>query len=68
MRVGAGGIAYQVIGRSPIDRLFAGGQFSTDLIWEDSSCARFLRRLASFSRPILFDPTSFGGSDHTDPA
>lgn len=60
-----GGIAYQVVGAGPTDLvLFAGAQYPIDLIWESPACARLLQRLASFSRLILFDPTSFGASDH----
>jgi pimeloyl-ACP methyl ester carboxylesterase len=62
-----GDIAYQVIGSGPIDViLFAGAEFPIDLIWEAPECARFLERLSSFSRLILFDPAGFGGSDPAD--
>jgi class 3 adenylate cyclase len=45
---------------------FAGAEFPIDLIWEAPECTRFLERLASFSRLILFDPAGFGGSDPAD--
>src|SRR5438132_4628506 len=35
------------------------------LFWEEPSCARFLKRLASFSRLILFDKRGTGSSDRS---
>jgi pimeloyl-ACP methyl ester carboxylesterase/class 3 adenylate cyclase len=57
-------IAYQVIGEGPIDVVFVMGWVShLDYFWTEPSFARFLRRLASFSRLILFDKRGTGLSD-----
>jgi len=57
-------IAYQVIGNGPIDLVFVMGWVShLDYFWTEPSFARFLRRLASFSRLILFDKRGSGLSD-----
>ena len=57
-------IAYQVIGDGPIDLVFVPGFIShLDLQWADPRIARFLERLASFSRLIMFDKRGTGLSD-----
>ena len=57
-------IAYQVIGDGPLDLVFVMGWIShLEYFWRDPSFARFLRRLASFSRLILFDKRGTGLSD-----
>jgi len=57
-------IAYQVVGDGPIDLVQVPGWVSNvELAWEDPGYARFLRRLASFSRLILFDKRGTGLSD-----
>jgi len=57
-------IAYQVVGAGPIDLVFVGTWFShVDAQWEQPLVERFLRRLASFSRLILFDKRATGASD-----
>jgi pimeloyl-ACP methyl ester carboxylesterase/DNA-binding CsgD family transcriptional regulator len=57
-------IAYQVIGDAPIDLLYVAGWVShLDYFWEEPSYARFLTRLASFSRLILLDKRGTGLSD-----
>lgn len=57
-------IAYQVIGDAPLDLVFVMGWVShLEYFWEDLSFARFLTRLASFSRLILFDKRGTGLSD-----
>ena len=49
-------IAYQVLGEEPIDLVFIPGSVShLELAWEEPYLARLFRRLASFSRLILFD-------------
>ena len=54
-------IAYQVVGDGPIDLVFVMGWVSyLDYFWAEPSFARFLRRLASFSRLILFDKRGTG--------
>jgi len=57
-------IAYQVLGDGPFDLVFVPGIIShLDLWWDDPEAARFFRRLASFSRLILFDKRGLGLSD-----
>jgi pimeloyl-ACP methyl ester carboxylesterase len=57
-------IAYQVIGEGPPDLVYVPGWIShLDLYWEEPSLAQFLRRLASFSRLIVFDKRGIGLSD-----
>jgi pimeloyl-ACP methyl ester carboxylesterase len=63
-RSGDASIAYQVCGEGPIDLVFIPGFVShLDLFWEVPASARFFRRLASFSRLILFDKRGTGLSD-----
>jgi class 3 adenylate cyclase len=57
-------IAYQVAGEGPVDLVFVTGWIThLELAWEDPVTGRFLRRLASFSRLILFDKRGIGLSD-----
>jgi pimeloyl-ACP methyl ester carboxylesterase/DNA-binding winged helix-turn-helix (wHTH) protein len=57
-------IAYQVVGDGPIDLVFVMGWVShLDYFWREPSFARFLHRLATFSRLILFDKRGTGLSD-----
>jgi class 3 adenylate cyclase len=57
-------IAYQVVGDAPIDLVWVPGWVShVEAIWEEPSAARFLERLSSFSRLILFDKRGTGMSD-----
>ena len=57
-------IAYQVVGHGPLDLVFVMGWVSNlDYFWEEPSFARFLNRLASFTRLILFDKRGTGLSD-----
>jgi pimeloyl-ACP methyl ester carboxylesterase/DNA-binding CsgD family transcriptional regulator len=59
-------IAYQVVGVGAIDLVFVMGWAShLDWSWQEPSFARFLRRLASFSRLIQFDKRGTGFSDRT---
>lgn len=61
---GAPEIAYQVVGEGPFDLVLVPGFVShLDLQWTDPGFARFLRRLASFSRLIVFDKRGCGMSD-----
>jgi len=63
-RSGDVNIAYQVIGSGPRDLVFVMGWVShLEYFWEEPSFARFLKRLASFSRLILFDKRGTGLSD-----
>jgi pimeloyl-ACP methyl ester carboxylesterase len=57
-------IAYQVLGDGPRDLVFVMGWVSNiEVFWEEPTLARFLTRLASFSRLILFDKRGTGLSD-----
>jgi pimeloyl-ACP methyl ester carboxylesterase/DNA-binding winged helix-turn-helix (wHTH) protein/class 3 adenylate cyclase len=63
-RSGDVNIAYQVIGDAPLDLVFVMGWVShLEYFWREPSLARFLLRLASFSRLILFDKRGTGLSD-----
>jgi class 3 adenylate cyclase len=60
-------IAYQVLGDAGLDLVFFAGWIShLDLGWEDPLRAAFYRRLASFSRLILFDKRGTGLSARDD--
>jgi class 3 adenylate cyclase len=57
-------IAYQVVGDGPIDLVLIPGLFThVEHQWEEPNFARFLERLASFSRLIIFDARGAGLSD-----
>ena len=57
-------IAYQVVGEGPIDLVLIHGFIShLENQWENPALARFLDRLASFSRLIVFDKRGTGLSD-----
>ena len=57
-------IAYQVHGDGPLDLVLVPGFVSqVELIWEEPTAARFLRRLTSFSRMLIFDKRGQGLSD-----
>jgi pimeloyl-ACP methyl ester carboxylesterase len=57
-------IAYQVHGEGPLDLVFVPGFVShVEVYWEQAMVARFFRRLASFSRLVLFDKRGQGLSD-----
>ncbi len=57
-------IAYQVAGDGPTDLVFVMGWISNiEYFWQEPQFARFLERLASFSRVILFDKRGMGLSD-----
>jgi class 3 adenylate cyclase len=57
-------IAYQVIGDGPRDVVHVPGFVSNvEVMWEDPGMARFLERIASFSRLIIFDKRGTGLSD-----
>src|SRR2546429_6987173 len=63
-RSGKVNIAYQVIGDGPLDLVYVPGWVShLELRWEEPDHARFLHRLASFSRLITFDKRGTGLSD-----
>src|ERR1700722_10148352 len=57
-------IAYQVLGEGPRDLVLVPGWVSNiKVYWEEPALARFLTRLSSFSRLILFDKRGTGLSD-----
>jgi pimeloyl-ACP methyl ester carboxylesterase len=61
---GGQSIAYQVHGEGPLDLVLVPGFVShVELIWEEPEIARFLRRLSSFARLIVFDKRGQGLSD-----
>jgi pimeloyl-ACP methyl ester carboxylesterase len=59
-------IAYQVLGEGPLDLVFVPGFVSNvEATWTSPARAAFFRRLASFSRLVLFDKRGTGMSDRT---
>jgi pimeloyl-ACP methyl ester carboxylesterase len=57
-------VAYQVVGEGPRDLVLVPGFVShLELAWEHPPYERFLRRLASFARVIVFDKRGSGLSD-----
>lgn len=57
-------VAYQVLGDGPVDLVFAQGWIThLEYAWTNPDFARFLTRLASFSRLIRFDRRGMGLSD-----
>ena len=57
-------IAYRVVGDGPGDLVYVSGWVTNvEVMQEDPGMARFLRRLASFSRLICFDKRGIGLSD-----
>ncbi len=63
-RSGDVNIAYQGVGSGPLDLVFIPGFVShLEENWESPARARFLNRLASFSRLIVFDKRGTGLSD-----
>jgi class 3 adenylate cyclase len=61
---GDASIAYQVLGEGPPNLAVVNGPAShLELIWEEPATARAFRRLASFSKLVLFDRRGTGLSD-----
>ena len=61
-------IAYQVVGDGPIDLVYMPPWLSNlDWQWEHPLHARYLERLASFSRLIVIDRRGWGCSDRVAP-
>jgi pimeloyl-ACP methyl ester carboxylesterase len=57
-------IAYQVVNDGPRDLVLVPGWLSNiEVFWEEPTLVRFLQRLATFSRLILFDKRGTGLSD-----
>ena len=62
-------IAYQIVGDGPLDLVFSPSPVSNlEVGWEWPPFARFLGRLAAFSRLILFDKRGTGLSDRVTDA
>lgn len=61
--VGDSEVAYQVLGDGAVDLVYHHGVCHIDLQWDVRPEAAFLRRLASFSRLILFDRRGTGVSE-----
>jgi serine/threonine protein kinase/class 3 adenylate cyclase len=62
-------IAYQVVGDGPVDMVYIMGWVTNlDHFWEEPSYVRFLNRLASSTRLILFDKRGTGLSDRVPDA
>jgi hypothetical protein len=54
-------IAYQVLAKGPLDLVYVPGWIShVEPAWEEPTLARFLNRLSSFSRLIMFDKRGTG--------
>lgn len=61
-------IAYQVVGEGPLDLVVVPGWVShVEYLWDDPNYASYLRRLAAFSRLIVFDKRGTGLSDRVSP-
>jgi class 3 adenylate cyclase len=58
-----GQVGYQVFGEGPVDVLLVLSISNIEVMWEEPRVERFLRRLASFSRVIIFDKRGTGVSD-----
>jgi class 3 adenylate cyclase len=63
-RSGDASIAYQVVGDGPLDMLFLTGWLTQlEQLWEAPANRRFLERLMTFGRVILFDSRGTGLSE-----
>jgi class 3 adenylate cyclase/pimeloyl-ACP methyl ester carboxylesterase len=63
-RSGDASIAYQVVGDGPLDLLFLTGWVTQlEQLWEAPANRRFLERLATFGRLIMFDSRGTGLSE-----
>ena len=61
---GGTALAYQVVGTEGPDLLLVPGSVThLEVLWDEPRVARFLTRLAGFSRLILMDPRGLGLSD-----
>jgi pimeloyl-ACP methyl ester carboxylesterase len=66
-RAGQVSIAYQIVGGGTRDLVFVPGWVSNvEEYWTNASCRRFLERLASFSRLVVFDKRGTGLSDRVE--
>jgi pimeloyl-ACP methyl ester carboxylesterase len=63
-RSGDVSIAYQVVGEGPLDLVHIPGLLShLDLAWESPKYRRFMERLSSFARVLVYDKRGCGLSD-----
>lgn len=61
-------IAFEVVGDGPVDLVYLPGFINNlEVVWDNQLYARFLDRLASFSRLILIDRRGAGLSDRLSP-
>ena len=68
-RSGDVSIAYQLVGDGPLDLVHIPEAWTPiEWLWEEPTYARFMGRLASFSRVILFDRRGTGLSDRVPAA
>jgi pimeloyl-ACP methyl ester carboxylesterase len=59
-----GSVAYQIVGAGPRDLVFIPWwATNVEIMWEEPTIDRFLRRLASFCRVLVFDKRGAGISD-----
>src|SRR5919109_4670198 len=66
--IGDGYVAYQVLGDGPVDLVYVFGfEGHVEAQWDYPQLARFLERLSSFSRLIVFNRRGSGMSDPIDP-
>jgi class 3 adenylate cyclase len=57
-------VGYQIVGDGPVDIVFVEGSVTNrHVLWEEPSYRRFVERLGSFARVILFDKRGMGLSD-----
>jgi class 3 adenylate cyclase len=69
VRNGDVALAYQVFGGGPLDLVFLPAFVNNiEIAWESPHYARFLQRLASFSRLIFMDRRGTGLSDRLSPS
>ena len=62
--MGDADVAYQVVGDADTDLLYCYGLGAhLDMPWEEPRAAAFMRRLAAFTRLIIFDRRGTGASD-----
>jgi pimeloyl-ACP methyl ester carboxylesterase len=65
-RSGDVSVAFQIVGEGPIDLVYVPGFVSNvEMSWRVPDFATYLRRLAAFSRLIIFDKRGTGMSDRT---
>ena len=67
-RSGKAAIAFEVVGDGPVDLIYLPGFINNlEVIWDNPLLARFLERLATFSRLVIVDRRGSGLSDRLSP-